>query len=256
MDAIFKALNDPARRALLDSLRQSDGQTLSDLAGQLEMTRFGVMKHLKVLEDASLIVTRKNGRFKHHYLNALPLQEVIDRWIDPFLAKPAARAVIDLKTQLEGSAQMLDQDSPKPDFMMQTYIRCSQDALWEALTDETQISAYHFLSPKVIKEGDAYTYHQPDGSTMMVARTLVADPKSRIEATFEPHWEPGIPASRSVFLIVVEGAHCKLTIEHYDLHFPVVPGEGVADGWERWAAGLKTYLETGEAARFNERGAV
>ena len=81
MDAIFKALNDPARRALLDSLREQDGQSLSDLEEVLAMTRFGVMKHLKVLEDANLIVTRKVGRFKYHYLNAVPLQEVIDRWI-------------------------------------------------------------------------------------------------------------------------------------------------------------------------------
>ena len=114
MDAIFKALNATARRALLDSLRQNDGQTLSALEAHLDMTRFGVMKHLKGLEDASLIVTRKQGRFKHHYLNALPLQEVIDRWIDPFLAKPAARAVIDLKSKLEGTAQMLDTET-KPD---------------------------------------------------------------------------------------------------------------------------------------------
>ncbi|MEO1455531.1 MAG: SRPBCC domain-containing protein [Pseudomonadota bacterium] len=255
MDAIFKALNDPARRALLDSLRQNDGQTLSDLEAQFEMTRFGVMKHLKVLEDASLIVTRKQGRFKHHYLNALPLQEVIDRWIDPFLVKPTARAVIDLKTNLEGTAQMLDTET-KPDFMMQTYIRCSQDALWDALIDEDRMSAYHFLSPKVTREGKTYTYHTPDGGTMMVARTLATDPKSRIEATFEPHWEPGIPASRTVFLLSPETGHIKLVIEHYDLHYPVVPGEGVADGWERWAAGLKTYLETGKAIRFNEQGAV
>jgi DNA-binding transcriptional ArsR family regulator len=67
----------------LDSLRIKDGQSLSDLEEQIEMTRFGVMKHLKVLEDASLVATRKVGRFKYHYLNALPLQEVIDRWIGP-----------------------------------------------------------------------------------------------------------------------------------------------------------------------------
>ncbi|MEO0694159.1 MAG: SRPBCC domain-containing protein, partial [Pseudomonadota bacterium] len=105
-------------------------------------------------------------------------------------------------------------------------------------------------------EGKTYTYHTPDGGTMMVARTLATDPKSRIEATFEPHWEPGIPASRTVFLLSPETGHIKLVIEHYDLHYPVVPGEGVADGWERWAAGLKTYLETGKAIRFNEQGAV
>ena len=255
MDAIFKALADPARRQLLDSLRQNDGQSLSELEAQLEMTRFGVMKHLGVLEDASLIVTRKKGRFKYHYLNAVPLQQAIDRWIDPYRAKPAARAVLDLKSKLEGTAPMLDQDT-KPDFMMQTYIRCSLDALWDALTDPDQMSSYHFLSPKVTKDGDTYTYYRQDDSTMLVTRTLVVDPKTRIEATFEPHWGENIPASRQVFLLNPEEGHIRLTIEHYDLHFPVVPGEGIADGWERWAAGLKTYLETGEATRFNETGAV
>ncbi len=91
MDAIFKALNDPARRALLDSLRAKDGQTLTELEEQIDMTRFGVMKHLKVLEEAHLVVTTKVGRFKYHYLNVLPLQEMLDRWIEPLLARPAAR---------------------------------------------------------------------------------------------------------------------------------------------------------------------
>jgi uncharacterized protein YndB with AHSA1/START domain len=144
----------------------------------------------------------------------------------------------------------------KPDFMMQTHIRCTHDALWEALRDPDAISAYHFLSPKITVDGDTYTYHTPDGGTMMLARTLSETPKSRIEHTFEPHWAPDIPPSRSVFLLTPETGHMKLTIEHYDLHFPVVPGEGVADGWERWASGLKTYLETGEARRFNQEGAL
>lgn len=255
MDEIFKALNDPARREILDRLRKKDGQTLTDLEEQFAMTRFGVMKHLKVLEEAGLVLPRKVGRFKYHYLNAVPLQEAIDRWLDPFLAKPAARAVLDLKSQLE-TPDMLDHTDPKPDFMMQTYIRCTHDALWAALTDPEQLSAFHFLCPRVTQDGDTYTYHTPDGSTMMVARTLSQDPKSRIEATFEPHWAPDIPASRSVYLLTPEPGHMKLVIEHYDLHFPVVPGEGIADGWERWAAGLKTFLETGQAQRFNERGSV
>ncbi|WP_420587785.1 ArsR/SmtB family transcription factor [Marivita sp.] len=75
MDMIFKALNDPARRALLDSLRRKDGQSLSELEEQLDMSRFGVMKHLKVLEDAHLVIPRKQGRFKYHYLNALPCRK-------------------------------------------------------------------------------------------------------------------------------------------------------------------------------------
>ncbi|MEL6685907.1 MAG: metalloregulator ArsR/SmtB family transcription factor, partial [Pseudomonadota bacterium] len=147
MDAIFKALNDPARRDLLDSLRKRDGQSLSDLEQVLEMSRFGVMKHLKVLEEANLIVTRKDGRFKYHYLNALPLQDVMDRWAAPFLQRQA-RAVTELKAKLERDTAM-----GKPDFMMQTFIRCSQDALWAALTEADQMAAYHFACNVV--EGNA-----------------------------------------------------------------------------------------------------
>ena len=104
MDAIFKALSDDTRRKLLDMLREKDGQTLSELEGNLGMTRFGVMKHLKVLEAASLVISRKQGRFKYHYLNVVPLQEVIDRWIEPLTQKPLARATLDLKAKLEGKS--------------------------------------------------------------------------------------------------------------------------------------------------------
>jgi len=249
MDTIFKALNDPARRALLDSLRARDGQTLTDLEEQLDMTRFGVMKHLKVLEDAHLVTTRKVGRFKHHYLNPLPLQEMIDRWIAPFL-QPQVAAISKLKTRLETQAMS------KPDFQMQTFIRCTRDALWDALTDAAKMGQWHFLSPKVDQDGDVLTYYTPDGHIMMTNRTLTLDPKSRIEATFEPNWDGGGAPSRTVMLIDEEGPNCRLTVEHYDLTFPVIPGEGVADGWARWAAGLKTWLETGHAARFNEAGAL
>ncbi len=144
----------------------------------------------------------------------------------------------------------------QPDFMMQTFIRCTRDALWEALTDASRMGTWHFMSPRVEQQGDTLVYYTPDNEVMMQARTLALDPKRRIEASFEPHWEGGGAPSRNVFLIDEEGPHCRLTVEHYDLTFPVVPGEGVHDGWHRWAAGLKTWLETGEAARFNEAGAL
>ena len=110
MDAIFKALADDTRRQVLDVLRDRDGQTLSELEESLanlgvEMTRFGVMKHLKVLEAASLVISRKQGRFKYHYLNVVPLQEVIDRWIEPLTQKPLTRATLDLKAKLEGNVK-------------------------------------------------------------------------------------------------------------------------------------------------------
>ncbi|EBA12702.1 ArsR/SmtB family transcription factor [Roseobacter sp. CCS2] len=244
MDAIFKALNDPARRDLLDSLRKRDGQSLSDLEEVLEMSRFGVMKHLKVLEEANLIVTRRDGRFKYHYLNALPLQDVMDRWAAPFLQRQA-RAVTELKVKLER-----DTDMGKPDFMMQTFIRCSQDALWAALTEADQMAAYHFACNVV--EGNAAidqntAFIRPDGSAMLNQTTTAMDPKTRIAMTFEPLFMgPDAPASHMVYLIEPQGEQCKLTIEHYDM----APGqEGFAEGWARLASSLKSYLETGTALK-------
>jgi DNA-binding transcriptional ArsR family regulator/uncharacterized protein YndB with AHSA1/START domain len=244
MDTIFKALGDPARRALLDSLRKRDGQTLTELEEQLDMTRFGVMKHLKVLEDAHLIVTRRQGRFKHHYLNALPLQEMLDRWVAPFL-RPQAQALSDLKSRLERETAM-----GKPDFMMQTFIRCSQDALWDALTKADQMAAYHFMCNEVHGDaipGNVTRFVKPDGDDMLRQVTSEMDPKSRIAMTFEPVFMgPDAPASHMVYLIEPQGDVCKLTIEHYDM----APGqEGFGEGWARLAASLKSYLETGTALK-------
>jgi len=246
MDAIFKALNDPARRQLLDSLRSQDGQTLSDLETQLDMTRFGVMKHLKVLEDASLITTRKVGRFKHHYLNAVPLQEVIDRWIEPLLQKPVARGILDLKTHLEGQTAMLDAEK-RPDFVHQTMIRCSQDALWDALTKADQIAQHHFACNVAKGEaapGKSITMYDDAGGVVLTQTTVNLVPKTRIEMTFEPNWYEGEnTASTIVFIIAPEGPACLLTCEHYDLP---AGQEGIHDGWARFSASMKSWLETGQ----------
>ena len=102
MDAVFKALADPTRRDLLDALFAQDGQTLTALEERVPMTRFGVMKHLKVLEDAGLVVTRKRGREKVHYLNPVPIRLIQDRWVSKY-AEPWAAGLIELKTDLEDS---------------------------------------------------------------------------------------------------------------------------------------------------------
>jgi DNA-binding transcriptional ArsR family regulator len=99
-DRVFKALADPTRRSLLDRLFERDGRTLTDLEAGVELTRFGVMKHLRVLEDAGLVVTRRSGREKLHFLNPVPIQMIHNRWIDKFTAGPAA-ALLDLKDALE-----------------------------------------------------------------------------------------------------------------------------------------------------------
>ena len=101
-DLVFRALGDKSRRFLLDRLHKQDGQTLGELESELEMTRFGVMKHLKVLEEAGLVITRRRGREKLHFLNAVPIRLIHDRWIDKYREREVS-ALADLKTSLESS---------------------------------------------------------------------------------------------------------------------------------------------------------
>jgi len=102
-DRVFKALADPTRRYLLDLLFARDGRTLTELEAELDMTRFGVMKHLKVLEEADLVLTRRRGREKLHYLNVVPIRLVHDRWIDKYTERQVS-ALVDLKADLEGGS--------------------------------------------------------------------------------------------------------------------------------------------------------
>src|SRR5689334_12054571 len=99
-DRVFRALADPTRRFLLDLLFARDGRTLTELESELEMSRFGVMKHLKVLEEADLVVTRRSGREKLHFLNPVPIRQIHDRWIDKYTERQIS-ALLDLKAELE-----------------------------------------------------------------------------------------------------------------------------------------------------------
>lgn len=243
MDTIFKALTDPARRALLDSLRARSGQTLTELESQLPLSRFGVMKHLKVLEEADLVLSKKVGRFKYHYLNALPLQQALDRWIEPFRARPVAQAAMSLKTRLEG------QTMTKPDFITGIYIRCDIEALWTALRDPAALMAYDFMGQTATRDGDTVTYSLPDGTVTLICREIEAAPMTRLVTTFEPTWEAA--PSRVVYLIESIGDQCRLTVEHYDLTHPAPYGSGTYDGWLRTLGGLKSFLESGQPQHFD-----
>ncbi|MEM8555486.1 MAG: SRPBCC domain-containing protein [Pseudomonadota bacterium] len=245
MDPIFKALNDSQRRHLLDQLRLKDGQTLSELEAHCpDLSRFGVMKHLKVLEDAGLITTRRAGRFKHHHLNAAPLQEVIDRWIEPLLAKPAAQGLLAFKAALENAPM-------SPDLVLSTYINTTRDALWDAITRADHIMAHHFASQDVRGDqvpGETVAYYFENGEKMLETTTIASDPKSRLEVAFQPLWEPEAKPSRYVYLLEEDGDAMRLTVEHYDL--PADQKSDVSDGWARELASLKTWLETGSTPRF------
>src|SRR2546430_2205182 len=134
MDAVFRALADPTRRGLLDELFKQDGQTLPTLENRLPMTRFGVMKHLKILEEAGLVVTRRRGREKLHFLNAVPIRLVHDRWVSKY-AEPWASALSELK-------QTLEEDTMEKVF--EIYIKTTPERLWEAITDPEMRAKYSF----------------------------------------------------------------------------------------------------------------
>src|ERR1700690_1340085 len=124
MDDVFKSLADPTRRSLLDELFEQDGQSLSALGQRLPMTRFGVMKHLKLLEEAGLVVTRRRGREKLHFLNPVPIRLVHDRWVSKY-AEPWTAALGEIKTRLEKPMEKI----------FEIYIRTTPERLWEAIID-------------------------------------------------------------------------------------------------------------------------
>src|SRR5438046_8366870 len=135
MDTVFRALADPTRRSLLDELFREDGQTLSALELHFSMTRFGVMKHLKQLEEAGLVVTRRQGREKLHFLNPVPIRLVHDRWVSKY-AGPWAAALSDLKQEMERDMEKV----------FEIYIKTTPERLWEAITDPAIRATYNFGS--------------------------------------------------------------------------------------------------------------
>jgi uncharacterized protein YndB with AHSA1/START domain/DNA-binding transcriptional ArsR family regulator len=243
VDAIFKALADPTRRALLDSLRKRDGQTLTELEAGLGMTRFGVMKHLGVLEEANLVVTRKAGRFKYHYLNPAPIQEVADRWIAPY-AKPAARFAMDLKAALEGTTAMTE----RPTFVLETFIRTTPEKLWEALINPEKTQLYYFGSTlkSDLKPGGPFQYFR-DGELLLDGELVEIEPMRKLVSTFVPNWGESKGPTRVTFAIEPAGDVVKFTITHHDID---KTPEGVTSGWAQIASSLKSLLETGEAIAY------
>src|SRR3954463_4794732 len=135
MDDVFRALADPSRRRLLDSLNARNGQTLRELCSELDMARQSVSKHLAVLETANLVTTVRRGREKLHYLNAAPINEIGERWITPY-EQARVHALADLKRALE------DAPMDKPSFVYTTYIRTTPERLWQALTEPAFTERY------------------------------------------------------------------------------------------------------------------
>jgi uncharacterized protein YndB with AHSA1/START domain/DNA-binding transcriptional ArsR family regulator len=257
MDAVFRALSDPHRRRVLDLLRQRDGQTLSDLeSGFPEFTRFGLMKHLKVLEDASLIATRKAGRFKYHYLNPVPLQDIADRWISAFAA-PWARGLSQLKWNFEeGNATM----ASKPQHVFTTIIRTVPEALWDALINPEKTQLYFPGRPvrTGARAGTPYDRLAPDGTAVIKGEVLEAVPLKRLVITFAALWDASVQndaPSRVTYEIEQHGECCRLTVVHDEFEGETQTYRMVGGGWPATLSGLKTLLETGKPLNYNPMAA-
>jgi uncharacterized protein YndB with AHSA1/START domain/DNA-binding transcriptional ArsR family regulator len=237
MDNVFRALADPSRRSLLDALFKQDGQTLSALEARLPMTRFGVMKHLKVLEEARLVVSKRRGREKLHFLNTVPIRLVHDRWVSKYAERWAA-ALSDLKHRLEDTMQKV----------FEIYIKTTPERLWQAITDTEMRSKYTFgavvtsnWTPGSRYEGVGH------GTPIFEGENLEVDPPRRLVQSFRALWGEDVKSegtSRVTYEIEPIGDSCRLTVTHDQLR------EGANNqlygGWPMVLSGLKTLLETGE----------
>jgi uncharacterized protein YndB with AHSA1/START domain len=239
MDDVFKALADPTRRDLLDRLFAEDGQTLTALVHGQALTRFAVMKHLRVLEEAGLVVTRRRGREKLHFLNAVPIRLVHDRWVSKY-AEPWAAALSGLKTRIEDEVM---------EKVFEIYIKTTPERLWEAITDAEMRRRYSFGVGirSDWTEGSSYTADHPDGGLLCEGENLEVDPPRRLVQTFRALWDEDVRregTSRVTWDIEPVGDSCRLTVTHDELR------EGangqIYGGWPMILSGLKTLLETGE----------
>jgi DNA-binding transcriptional ArsR family regulator/uncharacterized protein YndB with AHSA1/START domain len=243
-DLVFKALADPTRRTLLDALHQVDGQSLSSLCAGLGMTRFGVMKHLRVLEEAGLVVPRRRGREKLHHLNPVPIRLLHDRWIDKY-TEPWAAMLSGLKTTLEETTM---------EKVFEIYIKTTPERLWQAITDPDMRRKYTFGVGVYSDwtQGSSYEARTTEdngapGMPISEGENLEVDPPRRLVQTFRALWSDAVKGegtSRVTWEIEPVADSCRLTVVHDQLR------EGanaeLYGGWPMVLSGLKTLVETGQ----------
>ena len=241
MDAVFRALADPTRRSLLDELFSEDGQTLTALESRLPMTRIGVMKHLRVLEEARLVTTKRRGREKLHFLNPVPIRLVHDRWVSKY-TEPWVATLTGLKKTLEEKTM---------EKVFEIYIKTTPERLWEAITDPDLRQRYSF-GLRVESDwtaGSPYSsvHAQVPDNPLAEGENLEVDPPRRLVQSFTALWSEDVKSegtSRVTWEIEPVEDSCRLVVTHDELR------EGANDelygGWPMILSGLKTLLETGE----------
>ena len=257
MDEVFRALADPSRRLLLDRLNERNGQTLRELCAGLEMARQSVSKHLAILEAAQLVTTVRRGREKLHYLNAAPINELSERWINRY-DQGRVRALADLKRALEETPM------DRPTFAYTTYIKTTPERLWQALTDPAFTERYW-------KTGFETDWQVGSPMTWHMRGVIIADPE-QVVLESEPYrrlsytWHTLTPElaevhgisdevrakvaeegrSKVTFEIEPLDELCKLTVIHDGFEAGSTMLELVSGGWPHVLSELKTLLETGE----------
>jgi uncharacterized protein YndB with AHSA1/START domain len=247
-EPVFRALADPTRRAILDALFEREGRSLGELVARFDMTRFGVMKHLRLLEEAGLVSTRKVGRERLHYLNPVPIREIHDRWTGKFAAR-ASGALLGLRAHLEKGAAMASNSKPSHVFVV--FIRATPERIWDALTQSEFTQQYYYASTVESDwtPGSAYAY-AIQGQPAIVGEVLEADPPSRLVMTFDARWDEQVaadPPSRIAWEIEPAGEGLsKLTVVHDGFESRTHTFEQIAGGMPFILSGLKTLLETGE----------
>jgi uncharacterized protein YndB with AHSA1/START domain/DNA-binding transcriptional ArsR family regulator len=243
MDLVFKALADPTRRYLLDSLREHNGQTLGELCDRVDMARQSATQHLAVLEAANLVSTVRRGRQKLHYLNPVPLNDIQERWIDRF-ERPRLRTLSAVKRRAEEA--MAD----KPTFVYVIYIHSTPEQVWEALTDPDLTAEYwghSNVSDWAV--GSVWEHRRTDGSGIadVVGTVVESVPPARLVTTWAaPDQERPQDPSRVTFAIEPHGDIVRLTVTHEDLA-DEAEREGAAAGWAAVLSNLKSLIETGHA---------
>jgi DNA-binding transcriptional ArsR family regulator/uncharacterized protein YndB with AHSA1/START domain len=255
MDEVFKALADPSRRLLLDSLNARNGQSLRELCARLSMARQSVSKHLAVLEAANLVTTAWRGREKLHYLNAEPINAIADRWITQY-HRARVQTLADLKTALETESM-----SSSADFVYTTYIKTTPERLWQAITDPAFSRRY--MGHAIVsdwKKGSTYVWVQDDLEIEHPDQVILeSDPYRRLALTFHT-FIPEIASitdvseetiakaaaerrSKVSFDIEPVGDQVKLTVIHGDFEPDSTVRGLISGGWSWKLSNLKTGLE-------------
>jgi uncharacterized protein YndB with AHSA1/START domain/DNA-binding transcriptional ArsR family regulator len=262
---VFRALADPSRRRLLDSLNARNGQTLRELCADMDMARQSVSKHLAVLEAANLVTTVWRGREKLHYLNPAPINDISERWINRY-DQPRVHALAELKQALEKPTM------EKPSFVYTTYIHTTPERLWQALTEPAFTKRYWNTTFETDwKAGSTMTWNN-HGAVIADPDQVVleADPYRRLSYTwhtFTAELARALDVSEEVFATAAAEPRSKVTfdIEPLDdavkltvVHDGFEPGSLVAElvsgGWPQVVSKLKTLLETGEAFELERTG--